>query len=522
MVGVWTLAIVLLLSISASLTYVHLDSFGSLFVIRRDRYEEGVAAWKVYTDTLVHERLQEACVPRRYPFKGSYKGMVMLFHGYSACPDQWDTFAILLAAEGYDVLLPLLPGHGYQYTNVTGEVQDDYSRLPRTPEGYEDFGSSMANIAGIFPGSKRVGGVSVGGVMSAYVGMVAKNSDGVSVFDKQLVINPLFAAPDSLCGANGLVGLLTLIQKFKQLDWLYNRIANMQETWGEGCEEERRGGRGGICQFTIGDGHAALQFGRHTVTRAIDEAGTKPDGDTRPLPDIQVIYTDRDGTTSVDTTRKYYQALASADANPRAASVCAMEEYVGHSYLSPHDTPHANKFWLKEALCHMTTFMTSHAVSAHPNADSHFIPQNMSHTTTVDDGDEFCLQSCTASTCAWSQATAPFPPVDANDVCPSYVPDWAPAVEEATTTTEEVSGSSVLRRRAEETTDSGATSTLLLTTTTADVSPLMSRELLLSPLGVHGNEELTCFAECGCMKCWNSKSVFVAIECLEGCFSECF
>ena len=81
-----------------------------------------VSAW----DAFVHEQissaphgLQQDCVPRRFPStapNSTYKGVAVLFHGFSACPQQYFQLAPRLAAEGYDVLLPLTPGHGNNYS----------------------------------------------------------------------------------------------------------------------------------------------------------------------------------------------------------------------------------------------------------------------------------------------------------------------------------------------------------------------------------------------------------------------
>ena len=40
------------------------------------------------------------------------EGLPVLFHGFSACPQQWDLISPLLAKRGFDVLMPLNPGHG--------------------------------------------------------------------------------------------------------------------------------------------------------------------------------------------------------------------------------------------------------------------------------------------------------------------------------------------------------------------------------------------------------------------------
>ncbi len=44
--------------------------------------------------------------------EGKYKGVAVLFHGFTACPSQWSQITTLLSERGYEILVPLLPGHG--------------------------------------------------------------------------------------------------------------------------------------------------------------------------------------------------------------------------------------------------------------------------------------------------------------------------------------------------------------------------------------------------------------------------
>ena len=132
-----------------------------------------IAAWQSYVaDTIAaspNASLQPACVPRHYaPTANSSRGVVVLFHGFSACPQQYDVLGPLIAAEGFDVLLPLTPGHGNALnmsrvhgvciTGCDGGI-DDVSGLPTDPTGYEHFVDRINGIAALSSGLRAVGGI---------------------------------------------------------------------------------------------------------------------------------------------------------------------------------------------------------------------------------------------------------------------------------------------------------------------------------------------------------------------------
>ena len=48
----------------------------------------------------------------RFPATSTYRGAVIVHHGFSSCPQEMATLGPPLAAAGYDVLFTLLPGHG--------------------------------------------------------------------------------------------------------------------------------------------------------------------------------------------------------------------------------------------------------------------------------------------------------------------------------------------------------------------------------------------------------------------------
>ena len=74
-----------------------------------------VSAWdEYYTTTMGRaEGVRAGCEPMRFPARGpTYKGVAVVWHGFSSCPQEMANLGPPLAAHGYDVLFPLMAGHG--------------------------------------------------------------------------------------------------------------------------------------------------------------------------------------------------------------------------------------------------------------------------------------------------------------------------------------------------------------------------------------------------------------------------
>lgn len=73
-----------------------------------------IAAWENYVSEVAgrSEGVRPGCMPMRFPATSTYRGAVIVHHGFSSCPQEMATLGPPLAAAGYDVLFTLLPGHG--------------------------------------------------------------------------------------------------------------------------------------------------------------------------------------------------------------------------------------------------------------------------------------------------------------------------------------------------------------------------------------------------------------------------
>ena len=76
--------------------------------------QEFLTAWNAYVTTTLgrEEGVRSGCEPLRFPATSTYRGVVLIWHGFSSCPQEMAVLGPPLAAMGYDVLIPLMPGHG--------------------------------------------------------------------------------------------------------------------------------------------------------------------------------------------------------------------------------------------------------------------------------------------------------------------------------------------------------------------------------------------------------------------------
>lgn len=75
-------------------------------------YEDAVADVSSF-DTPEKEQVREICRSRIYESGKKVARTIILWHGYTNCPQQFDELGQRLFAKGYNVLIPRTPGHGH-------------------------------------------------------------------------------------------------------------------------------------------------------------------------------------------------------------------------------------------------------------------------------------------------------------------------------------------------------------------------------------------------------------------------
>jgi len=91
----------------------------------------------------------------------------LFFHGFTAGPYQFEPIGKALFAAGYNVLIPLQPGHG-----IAGEWNgDNPPPLPTKPEVYQQFALSWLKVAQNLGQQVVVGGLSSGGTLATHLAL---------------------------------------------------------------------------------------------------------------------------------------------------------------------------------------------------------------------------------------------------------------------------------------------------------------------------------------------------------------
>ncbi len=139
-----------------------------------------------------------AILPGCEPFEavGGDTGVLVL-HGFTGNPSSMRPLAEFLAADGFTVSLPRLPGHGTSVADMMTTSWVDWTRAAL--EAYDDLAARTTRVA--------VVGLSMGGGLGAYVAQ--RRDVGAVVFINPLVKPPV---PEMIDGLNQLIeaGLTTI------------------------------------------------------------------------------------------------------------------------------------------------------------------------------------------------------------------------------------------------------------------------------------------------------------------------
>ena len=101
--------------------------------------------------------------------KTETKGVILALHGYTACPQQYFEWANTMSEQGYEVLVPLHPGHGY----VRVEDKEQIKYVPDVKNYNEKYGAFIKDMNAIIASypklmTKHIAGLSLGGAMVSY------------------------------------------------------------------------------------------------------------------------------------------------------------------------------------------------------------------------------------------------------------------------------------------------------------------------------------------------------------------
>ena len=176
------------------------------------------------------KNLQQGCSPYYLAPKGSSptKGAIILLHGFTACTQQNDGLALLLAQDGFHVFVPRLPGHGLPASQQNTVWHDHLDLMPEFKDytRYQSFAAELSSLVKREPGLKSIAGVSLGGSLAASAILQAPG-----VFDRGILMTPVF---DIVEPQNRILPFLQAL------------TPKMRMHWGKTCDLERGKNRGGI------------------------------------------------------------------------------------------------------------------------------------------------------------------------------------------------------------------------------------------------------------------------------------
>jgi carboxylesterase len=109
-------------------------------------------------------------------FHSGNKVGILLFHGYTATPVEVSLLAGYLSRQGYTVSCPLLPGHGTTIDDLHHSTRFDWTH--HAEQAFQDLKTACSRCF--------VGGVSLGGLLSLYLGARRPDIDGIMVYSPAL------------------------------------------------------------------------------------------------------------------------------------------------------------------------------------------------------------------------------------------------------------------------------------------------------------------------------------------------
>ncbi|KAJ3332097.1 hypothetical protein HDU76_001304 [Blyttiomyces sp. JEL0837] len=159
-------------------------------------------------------KVQTGCMPqRRFPYGAknstNVKGAVILYHGFSACPDAMEFLAADFQSQGYLVYIPLVTGHGIPIGSCDPAVRPGakcvantpIDQLPTSRKGYQDFAQWSVSmfqeeVALQVPVANRAAGFVFGTAGLSLGGPMATMATyyGNGLFNNTVLVNPFFSA----------------------------------------------------------------------------------------------------------------------------------------------------------------------------------------------------------------------------------------------------------------------------------------------------------------------------------------
>jgi alpha-beta hydrolase superfamily lysophospholipase len=277
-------------------------------------------AWQVHAEVANAGPLQPGCAATFLPAQGQRRGAVLALHGFGGCAQQFTGVAPRLAAEGFDVLMPRLPGHGRP---PAADGREDLTGVPTAADWQARYDGFIAGLDGVMqqsPGTRVLLGFSAGGALALRA--VAQQPGR---YQRLVLLAPL----------TGIRGGAAV----ERLAWQLGRVPGLAaldvKHFGPRaeCEAWQATGRGGFCGYELR--HAAGLVG---LARAV-----RSDWQDRalPLPTLLLI-----AGTERYVSNEAALGFAAAQGLLGAPLVATVLPGVPHEMLTPYENVGRNMDWL--------------------------------------------------------------------------------------------------------------------------------------------------------------------------------
>ncbi len=339
--------LVLALCLSSCKTMTPDSQLSSVAVVSsRTQSAETMAIWNEYVASEVkQDKLQTNCEPTYYEAKSApeSKGIVIYFHGFTPCPQQFFDMGKALAEQGYDVFIPLLPGHGRVPLDGAMGNKEDVKKLPERAEIYEAFVQKMVRLAASAKGDKIAIGLSGGSNLAT-----AAIAADPKIWSRALIMAPFYKIPGALGPVSATIDFIK---------------GDFQNSWGQKCKDQRKqgGGRAGICDYEVNAMRAILDVG----IRNREKTGTFQ---------LPVQFVGKEADKSADNTE-----MLKAAARAPNKSVCFYPQDMPHAFVNPAEVPDMNFYWMDALRRDMIAFVSQGT----------FFPQG--EPTVVEEKSQQCL-----------------------------------------------------------------------------------------------------------------------------------
>ncbi len=307
-------------------------------VVARPDIQAFTRDWQAYADEVNQVQRQAACQPKLISAAPTVqrRGAVVMFHGFGGCPQQFLELGSMVSARGFDVLLPLLPGHG---ALPTPDGDDDLSRLPTAKDGasrYTALAQRMNKIMAKSPGERIIVGFSLGGSLS-----VNANLQERELYDRQLLISPMFA----IRGGAFVEGLVKFLGRIPAIKNIIVKPAAARKA----CAEWQTAGRAGFCDYRLKHAVALLALDDVNEAWYLQQPFNEP---------VQIVAAGGDAYISNDEIVTFTEQHQSAG----PISLCFMPDDVPHEMLSPYENAGTEMYWLQDLLNDAVSFITESKV----------------------------------------------------------------------------------------------------------------------------------------------------------------